>query len=103
MKSLNLKLKRLSVQHNLPPSFYKEEAKYLLKKYNISDINFKFLFKEFVDKAKESVDVEVLRDVISDLQRHVALRYSKENNNEEEHFFVNNKIKQAKRERRSNH
>ncbi|KAM0680126.1 hypothetical protein GINT2_001821 [Glugoides intestinalis] len=99
MKKVNLKLNQLTLRERKSPEYYKAEARGLLKKYQPIDGNFGVLVKEFVFLARDLIGVDVLREIISDLQRHVCLKLNEEERDadSEEMIPLRNKIKQKNR------
>lgn len=99
MKKVNLNLNRLTLRESKSPEFYKKEANSLLKKYQPTDRNFGVFVKEFVLLSRDLIEVEILRDIISELQRHLCLRLNKEERDadSEEMIPLRNKVKQKSR------
>ncbi len=65
-------LNSLDIKPSKPKNFYEKEAKNALKALNKNDKNFKFFLKEIVQQTKESVDIDTLRDIVSDLQKYIC-------------------------------
>lgn len=97
-KSIDQSLRTLSLANSKPPAFYKKEARQALKKYSLSDRNFKHFFSEFVDLSKGSIETETLREVVSSLQKHLCIRINAEYNKITEMTPIRNKIKIRKKE-----
>lgn len=74
MRQLSDKLRKFSMKPSFPPGFYRNEAKCSVKKYNINDPNFKYFIREFITEVKNHIDLDTLRDIISDLQKNFSLR-----------------------------
>lgn len=63
----------------MPAPVHKAEARRTLSKCKVHDRNFKYFYLEFVESGKEYVDTDTLRNIISNLQKYVAVRISTEN------------------------
>lgn len=84
MRKLALDLKHLRIKDELPQSYYRKEARQLMRRLSRPDKNFKYFFMEFISLAKENVETEALRETISDLQRYVCLRINQEHSTDSE-------------------
>lgn len=98
MRRINLNLNALSLKSTKSPSFYESQVDTVIRKYNLSDANFKHFFLGFIKKSMNSINVETLRESISLLQKHVTLRINLEmEDDSDEYEIVRNKIKHNQR------
>lgn len=94
---IKLNLKNLNLSSSKSRNFYEDEALNILKKFNKSDPNFKYFVREIVMKSKEHVDTEILRDIVSNLQKHICMRINNEESSESCLIPLRNKIKKTKK------
>ncbi|KAI5150489.1 hypothetical protein ENBRE01_1525 [Enteropsectra breve] len=73
-----LKLGRLSLAPTKAPSYYKAEARALLKRIKTQDSNFKYFLDEIIECSRDNLEIEYLRGLVSDLQRYICVRSAKE-------------------------
>lgn len=74
MKQIITRMNALRVGPTKTAQTYKEEARRVIRKCNLTDRNFKYMFSEFIELTKEYVEIEMIRDVISRLQKYTTHR-----------------------------
>lgn len=97
-KPIKINMKSLDLKPSKSRNFYETEATSIIKKLNTSDRNFKYFLREVVLKSKEHVDVESLREIVSDLQRYICSRINEEDSEDSYLVPLRNKIKKPKRQ-----
>lgn len=97
MRKLALDLKCLKIKDGLSQSYYRKEARHVMRRLGRSDKNFRYFFMEFISLAKENVDVEALRETISELQKYVCLRINQEHRTESGPDIIRHKVKYSKK------
>lgn len=97
MKKLALDLRRLQIKDGMSQSYYRKEARSMMRRLKQTDENFKYFFIEFISLAKENVEIETLREAISELQRYVCLRINHEHPTSPGPDAIRNKIRCSKK------
>lgn len=63
---------RLSIRESKPAEYYVREARAVAQKYDRGDPNYGHFCVEVVRQSREAMDEQMLRGLISELQRFVA-------------------------------
>lgn len=97
-KLIRLDLKSLDLKPTKTRQFYESEARITLGKLNKSDRNFKYFVREIMYKTKDNIDIEALRDIVSDLQKYICKRINQEESSESCLLPIRDKIKKQRKD-----
>lgn len=95
MRNIAARLGRLSVRQPQTPGFYKNEARQLLRRYDTTDPNFRFLLAELAQEASRFLDARALEEIARALRPRTAERGA---DPDESPRFLRNKVKTSKKD-----